>query len=154
MKEYYSEIMDKYFPDIKSELELANESVVHRFHGTWVGHGARLSGLFVTSDDKMYFRGKPKMAFSSSSWSMMSSAGKAKNVFIVPLNSIYELKASKNKFVLKHTLDYMGGKYVGKKEKVVIEMTQGKEGKEKESKEELIKRSEELNSFLISKMKK
>ncbi|HUX99600.1 MAG TPA: hypothetical protein VMV49_08610 [Candidatus Deferrimicrobium sp.] len=154
MKEYYTEIMDKFFPDIQSELELANESVVHRFHGTWVGHGARLSGLFVISDNKIYFRGKPKMTFTSSTWSLMSSAGKSKNVMIVPFNSIYELKAKKNQFVFKHTLDFMGGKYVGKKEKVVIEMTQGKEGKEKESKEELFKRAEELNSFLIAKMNK
>jgi len=152
MQEYYSDIINANFPEIQPIIDEAGEKVVHRFVGTWLGHGARLTGLFVISDQKLYFRGKMKVTFSSSTYSMISSGTKAKNVFIIPLDAIFEMIQKKNEFVFKHKLDYMGGKYTGKKEKVVIAMYQGKEGNLKESKEEWMKRADELKSYLSTKI--
>ena len=152
MQDYYSETVNLYFPEIKLVLEEAGEKVVYRFVGTWVGHGARLTGLYVISDQKLYFKGKMKVTFTSSTYSMISSGTKAKNVFMIPLDMIYELTQKKTDFIFKHKLDYMGGKYIGKKEKVIISMYQGKEGKLKESKEEWMKRANDLNSFIRTKV--
>lgn len=152
MQEYYSEITNNYFPEIQPLIEEVGGTVVYRFVGTWVGYGARLTGLFVVTDQNLYFRGKMKMTFGSSTMSMISSGTKAKNVFIIPLDAIYELVQKKNEFVLKHKLDYRGGKYIGKRDKIVIAMYQGKEGKSVESKEEWMKRANELKSYLSEKV--
>lgn len=152
MQEYYSEIMNRDFPDIKAVMEENSDESVHRFVGTWVGQGARLTGLYVISDSKLYFRGKMKVTFTSSTWSMATSGAKAKNVFIIPLDQMYELVQKKTDFVIKYKLDYMGGKYIGKREKLVIAMYQGKEGNLKESKEEWMKRADELKAFISPKL--
>jgi len=152
MQEYYSEITNTHFPDIQPLIEEAGETVVHRFVGTFLGYGVRLSGLYVITDKNLYFRGKMKVTFTSSTWSMAKSGSKAKNVFIIPLDSIYELTHKKTEFILKHKLDYMGGKYIGKRDKIVVAMYQGKEGKQVESKEEWLKRADQLKATLSEKV--
>ncbi|TFF89380.1 MAG: hypothetical protein EU549_00815 [Promethearchaeota archaeon] len=151
MKEFYPEIMEKYMPEI--EPHLAGEKVVHRFVATWVGLGARLSGLCVVSDEKIYFRGKVKMSGRSSTFSLISSGSKSKEVHMIPLNAIEQLTQKKNKFIIRENLSWMGGKYEkkNKKTKIVIEMSKGKGPDGKESKEELIARANELKEYIDSK---
>ncbi|MHA1310996.1 MAG: hypothetical protein ACTSQO_08710 [Candidatus Helarchaeota archaeon] len=151
MKEYYPEIMEKYMPEIEPYLE--GEKVQMRFVGVWLGAGARLSGLFVVTDKKLYFRGKAKMSAWSSTYSLATSGAKSKHVQMIPLDSIIDLKQKKNKFIITEVLDWMGGKYAGKgkKMKVIIEMAQGKENGKKETKDELFARCDELKNYIESK---
>jgi len=152
MQEWYSDITNKNFPEIQPLIEEAGETIVSRFVGTFLGYGVRLTGLYVITDQKIYFKGKMKVTFSSSAWDMAKSGSKAKSVFQIPLDSIYQVVAKKTEFVIKHKLDYKGGKFVGKRDKLVIAMYQGKEGKSKESKEEWLKRADELKSYLNTKV--
>ncbi|MHA1270675.1 MAG: hypothetical protein ACTSPY_12855 [Candidatus Helarchaeota archaeon] len=150
MKEFYPEIMEKYMPEIEPFIE--GEEIAMRFVGTWLGGGARLSGLFVVTDKKIYFRGKVKMSAWSSTYSLASSGSKSKHVQMIPIDSIIDLKQKKNQFVITEVLDWMGGKYAGKgkKMKVVIEVAQGKEAGKKESKDELFARCEEFKKHIDS----
>ena len=147
VKEWYSEISNNYWPEIEVAVKEANENVVHKFVGLFDGFAQRTSGLFALTDQNMYIRGKPK----TGAWTPVWELAKGKHLVVVPLNSVYEVIQSKNIFVLRVKMDYMGGKYIGKRDKVKFDMYQGKEGKEKESKEEWMKRADELKSFLESK---
>ena len=146
MKEWFIDKINLYMPLIEPYLE--DETIVHRFVGLFDGIGARGSGLFVITEKNIYFRGKPKAGATTFTWQLV----KAKEVQHIPIDSIYEFIQKKNKFILKLTLDWMGEKYVGKKDKTVFEMYQGKEGKVKESKEELMKRVMEFKTYIESKM--
>lgn len=144
MKEWYSDIMDTYWPEIEAELK--GEPVVFRFVGLFEGYGKRVSGLFVVTEKTIYVRGKPKVG----AFTPMYKLGGAKKVFKVPLAAVFEYYQKKTKFAIKFTLDWMGPKYTGKKDKVVIAVYQGKDGKVKEPKDEWMNRIAELNSFLAS----
>ncbi|MHA1263980.1 MAG: hypothetical protein ACTSRS_01995 [Candidatus Helarchaeota archaeon] len=147
MKEWYSDIMNKYWPEIESQLQ-PDETVVHRFVGLWDGFGTRSSGLFVVTNKNLYMRGKPKVG----AWTPVYKLASGKQLQILPLDSIYEIIQKKNVFIFRVTLDWMGGKYIGKKDKIKIQVYQGKEGKEKESKDAMMQRVEELKAYLQSKI--
>lgn len=151
MKEYYPDIMEKYMPEIEPFLE--GEKVVHRFVGVWNGLGAKLSGLYVVTDEKIYFRGKVKMSAWSTTGSLISSGSKSKRVHTIPLDSIEQLTQKKTKFIIRENLSWMGGKYEkkNKKTKIVIEMSKGKGPDGKESKQELFARANELKEYIDSK---
>lgn len=147
VKEWYSEITNNYWPEIEVAIKETNEETVHKFVGLFDGLAQRTSGLFVLTDQNMYIRGKPK----TGAWTPVWELAKGKNLVVIPLNSIFEIIQKQNVFVLRLKLDYMGGKYIGKLDKVKFEMYQGKEGKEKESKQDLMQRAEELKAYLDSK---
>ncbi len=147
MKEWYSEIINTYMPEVELTLNQKSEKVVHRFVGLFDGLAQRTSGLFVLTDENIYVRGKPK----TGAWTPVWELAKGSHLVVIPLNAIYEIIQNKNVFVLRIKLDHLGGKYIGKRDKVKLEVYQGKEGKEKESKEECFKRADELRAYLDSK---
>lgn len=147
MKEWYSDITSNYWPEIESQIQ-PDETTVYRFVGLWDGFGARASGLFVVTNKNMLFRGKAKLG----AWTPIYKVAGGKNIQIVPLDSIFEIIQKKNVFVFRINLDWMGGKYVGRKDKVKIQVYQGKEGKEKESGQDMMARVEEIHGYLKSKM--
>ncbi|MHA1229322.1 MAG: hypothetical protein ACTSRP_07845 [Candidatus Helarchaeota archaeon] len=152
MKEYFPDIINKYMPEIEPYIE--NEKVVMRFVGTWIGGGARLSGLYVVTDKKIYFRGKVKMSAWSTTASLAISGSKSKHVHMIPLDAIIKVVQKKNVFTITEKLDWMGEKYAkkGKKMKVAIEIAQGKEAGKKETKDELFARCDEFRQYIESKM--
>ena len=147
MKEYFTEQIQKYFPLIQPSLK--EEEVIYRFYGRYktksMWEKANLAGLWVVTNKNLYFQGKA----SFSGW----QTSKGGRVLTIPVNSIFFLKPKGEvNWVLKHSIDFMGPKYVGKKQKVTIVMLQGKENKTKELKTEWFKRAEEFYSFLKSKV--
>lgn len=151
MKEYYTEKIQKYFPRIESFLK--DEKVIYRFYGKYktksAWEKAELNGLWVVTDRNLYFQGKA----SFSGW----QTKKGGQVLTIPINSITTMEPKgKVKWALKFSIEKMlfptTSKKVGKDEKLTIVMAQGIENKTKEPKAEWIKRAEEFNSYLKSKM--
>jgi len=152
MKEYFPEYIEKYMPEIEPYIE--NETVVMRFVGNKAESNTRLTGLFVVTDKNIYFRGKIAATAGMSRYTLIKSGMKSKEVHKIPLDSILSIQQKKNKFVIIEDLSWMGEKYAkkGKKLKIVIEIPKGKDESGKETKEELLKRCEEFNDYIRSKI--
>ena len=150
MSEYpwFSELVSRYWPDLEAIIP-SDEMIQHKFICIFEGLGSRVSGLCVLTDKNLYMRGKPK----TGAWTPVWKLAGAKAVQSYPFNAMYELIDKKTKFIIRLNLDFMGGKYIGKKGKFFIAPHQGKEkGIGKEPKAEWLKRLDDYKTFLASKI--
>jgi hypothetical protein len=147
MTEWFSEVREKYW-EIIAPYVGADEKIQIQFVGYFESWHAAGVGLFVITDKHIIFRGKGRIR----GFGFTGKIPKAKNVQKIPLDALYDLKQKKNKLVLYFKVDFLGEKYVGKRDKLVVEVDRGKEGKQKESKADLMKRVDEIKAYFESVM--
>ncbi len=145
MTEWFSEVKTKYWEIIKPNIS-SDEIIKLQFVGYFESWDAAGVGLCVITDKNIWFRGKGRIRGFGFTGKLVG----AKHVQKIPLNALYDLKQKKNKIILFVKIDFLGEKYTGRTEKITLEVDQGKEGKQKESKADLMNRVEEIKKYFES----